>query len=159
MKDNQKPAARRSTAKRRGRPLKRNEPKQKLTLSLTPRTRHYLKRMAEQEHSSMSEVLEEWVANMMTLDYYLQPLGRPSRRRGKKAMRGQSINYDEAKVKVTLFVTPKTRRDLQLIAEQGHDPGIGISMADIVDRWVLSAAETIDLFDAMDREQVRQSVS
>jgi hypothetical protein len=63
-------------------------------------------------------------------------------------MRGQAINYTEQKVKVTLSVTSQTKQGLLRLAEEAHDPGMGVSMADIVERWVTSYAR--DVLDAMD---------
>ncbi|MBW4463599.1 MAG: hypothetical protein KME47_25655 [Nodosilinea sp. WJT8-NPBG4] len=149
MEDARKQVLTNSTsARRRGRPPKRQEPKQKLTLSLTPTTRDDLQRIADRAGSSISEALESWVTNMMELYRPLKPLGRSSRRKGHKAMRGQAINYTEQKVKVTLSVTSQTKQGLLRLAEEAHDPGMGVSMADIVERWVTSYAR--DVLDAMD---------
>jgi hypothetical protein len=145
---------RQGKAARRGKSLRRGERKESLDLSLTPHTLGYLDRMARYAQISVSEVLEDWVAGMVELGAPLRPLGKGSRRAGTKAMRGQPIHYNERKTRLHLTVTPTTKRELRRMANNAHDDGEKSSMSDIVERWVNSATEYIDLMEAIEaREQ------
>ncbi len=146
----QSQSQRQGKAARRGRALYRKEPKQSLYLSLTPRTLEYLDRMADHAQTSISELLEDWVAGMLELvGSPMKPLGKGSRRKGTKALRGQAIHYSERKVPIHLTVTPTTKLGLQRLANQAHDDGEKPSRSDIVERWVISSIEHIDLMEAI----------
>lgn len=133
--------SRKGKAARRGRPLYRAERKESLNLSITPRARCYLEHIAIQAQTSISEVVETWVAGMMKLSRPLTPLGRGSKRKGHKAMRGTAINYDERKVRVNLSVTPTTKQGLRRLAQEASDPMLQPSMSDVVERWIISISE------------------
>lgn len=140
----------RGAGARPGRPPLRGEAKQRLTLSITPMARHYLDRMARHEQMSISELVDSWTEGMMTTHHPLQPLGRGSRRKGKLVIRKQPLHYDECKVQLNLKVTPATKRGLQQLATEACDIGTRASISDIVERWVISAAEYIDLMAAIE---------
>jgi hypothetical protein len=136
-----KHSSRKGKAAQRGRPLYRAERKESLNLSITPMARCYLEHIAVQAQTSISEVVETWVTGMMKLNHPLKPLGRGSKRKGHKAMRGTAINYDERKARVNLSVTPTTKQGLQRLAREACDPMLQPSVSDVVERWVISVSE------------------
>lgn len=135
--------------KRPGRHPLRSEVKQRLTLSITPIARQYLGRMARNQKMSISELLDSWTEGMMTLKHPLKPHGRGSRRKGKLAARDLPIHYDECKVQLNLTVTPNTKRGLQQMATEACDIGMRPSISDIIERWIISVSEDIDLMEVI----------
>ena len=82
----------------------------------------------------MSEVIETFARAMAEHGISLAPLGRGNQRAGSKAMRGQSIYYDECKEPLNLCVTPEVKAILKDLAAKGADPGVRPSISYIVER-------------------------
>ncbi len=141
-----------------GRPPLRGEPKVRLTLSVTPTTRRYLSQLqVQQAQRSIAEVIEDWTAGMATLDRPLKPLGKGSPRPGKVAARGQALNASgECKVQLNLRVTAITKARLQQLAEEGCDEDVNPSMSDILERWMISMAELIDLMELIKAKEEQE---
>lgn len=142
-----------------GRPPLRGESKVRLTLSVTPLTLHYLKRLqVQQAQRSIAEVIEDWVADMATLERPLRPLGKGSPRPGQVAARGKALNPSgECKVKLNLKLTPTTIDRLNQLAEEGRDEEVKPSRSDIIDRWMVSMAELIDLMTWIKAQEEQRS--
>ncbi|MBD1877215.1 hypothetical protein H6F75_27405 [Nodosilinea sp. FACHB-131] len=126
---------------RRGRPTQYKEAKIRLNLSVTPRSRYYLGLVAHLRKTSMSEIIEEFATAMNQIQCGLGPLGHGSRREGSKALRGQSIYYEERKEALNLCVTPDTKRILQELAVKATEPEVKPSMSDVVERHCRCLAE------------------
>lgn len=120
---------------RRGRRPYYEAPKERLNLSITPRSRYYLGLVAHLQKRSMSAVIEEFARAMGERGLSLGPLDRGNQRAGHKAVRGQAIHYEERKEPLNLCVTAKTKAILQDMAVRGADPGIRPSMSYIVERY------------------------
>jgi len=132
-----------------GRPTTRGETKQRLTVSVTPTTQQYLGKWASLAQTSIAEVIEDWVAEMVLLDMPMQPLGRGSLRENQVAVRGKAINASgECKIQLNLRLTPTTIESLKKLAEKGCDDHEKVrpSISDILDRWMTSSAELLELF-------------
>lgn len=133
-----------SSHARPGKPTRRGRPdgaKVPLNLTLTPRARFYLQFLADRAQSSMSGVVEKFVAVMTENGISFTPLGRGRRRVGQKAMRGQPIYHGERKRPVNLLVTPATKRGLKRLARLGADPLVRPSMSDVMERHLTAVAE------------------
>jgi hypothetical protein len=136
--------------KRPGRPTIRSEAKQRLTVSVTPTTRRLLGKWADLAQTSIAEVIEEWVTGMASLDMPMRPLGRGSLREKQVTARGKAINASgECKVQLNLKLTPATKERLIALANKACDEHDKVkpSVSDILDRWMTSSAELLDLFD------------
>ncbi|MBW4463600.1 MAG: hypothetical protein KME47_25660 [Nodosilinea sp. WJT8-NPBG4] len=126
---------------RRGRPTRYKEAKIHLNLSMTPRSRCYLGLVAHLRKTSTSEIIEEFATAMNQFPGALKPLGYGSKREGSKALRGQSISYEERKQPLNLCVTPATKRILQEIAAKATEPEVKPSISDVVGRHCRCLAE------------------
>lgn len=126
---------------RRGRPGRGDGSKVPLNLTLTPRARFYLQVVADHIQTSMSGVVEEFVAAMTENNITFKPLGRGQRRVGQKAMRGQPIYHGERKRPVNLLVTPATKRGLKRLARLATDPLVRPSMSDVIERHLTAVSE------------------
>ncbi len=121
--------------KRRGRQPYYEEPKTRLNLSITPRSRYYLGLLAHLQKGSMSEVIETFARAMAEGNRSMAPLGRGNPRAGSKAMRGQPIHHDECKEPLNLCVTPEVKAILKDLAVKGADPGVSPSISSTVERF------------------------
>lgn len=125
---------------RRGRPICGREVKIRLNLSVTPRSRFYLGLLAHLQKRSMSAVIEEFATSLSRIDR----LGRDSKRKGQKALRGQSIYYEERKEPLNLSVTPTTKRILLELAANAAEIGAPPSISDLVERHCRCIAEAYE---------------